>query len=190
MTDPTSGGPTLDDALIQLEALTELVALLSERVNLVADGSDTEPSPPPPDGTEEEPPVTSWAQRASDDDWLDLIEWVEWLTTTYELVHFTGKLVPCWPAHGGVVEELAGLRSAWIAAQRIAVDADTDALAAWHDRALHPFINRFSAYQLNLCTQDKHKTQRDPVPTDRDYVIVQTTGEVGPQRCASQDGQP
>lgn len=193
-TDMPDDGPTLADALIQIEALGEMVAVLSERIN---DLTITPPAEPAPahlptaqEMTDDEGPVTSWAQRATADDWRDLIEWVEWLVDTYELVQFTGKLVPCWPAHGGIVEELAALRAGWIAAQRLARKADTDAVAVWHDRALHPFINRFNAYQLNLCTQGKHKIQRDPVPTDLEHVVVLTTGEVGIDRRAGQDGRP
>jgi hypothetical protein len=43
--------------------------------------------------------------------WRDLVDWVTWLHDAYEL-SFGEALPPCWPAHPGLVRELAALR-AW-----------------------------------------------------------------------------
>ena len=53
-----------------------------------------------------------WATRATRKDWENLVDWVDQVTADYSLL---GDFVvpPCWPAHPGVVEELAGLHRSW-----------------------------------------------------------------------------
>lgn len=111
-----------------------------------------------------------WGARASADDWRDLAAWVDWLSATYD--HQPSRAVlPCWPAHGGVVHELAALRTAWTsAATTDAGDEPGDAMAAWHEGLLRPCLTRLREdYQLKACT-DRHTPTRPRRPTDHDLL--------------------
>jgi hypothetical protein len=61
--------------------------------------------------------------------WQRLTEWVGWLVATYRLA----TVIPaCWPEHPTLVEELAGLRVAWVGAWS---DASTaEAVVLFHER--------------------------------------------------------
>jgi hypothetical protein len=99
-----------------------------------------------------------WAASAGPADWEGLARWVDWLTATYDVVP-SQALLGCWPAHPGIVEELAALRAAWRAAALAA--EDDGELAYWHDRLLHPFLVRArTVYSMRVCA-DGH---RPPVP--------------------------
>lgn len=118
-----------------------------------ADGSGSE------DTTDDPPKPRRWAARATPEDWDALVDWVDELRSTYSLP--SGYVVPaCWPAHPGVVEELAGLYRAWINASNTDEQAGPEgssALTAWHDRWLWPVLQRFksASYRISNCTQ-KH----------------------------------
>ena len=81
-----------------------------------------------------------WAARATGKDWDTLIDWVDRLNTDYSLLgDFT--IPPCWPAHPGVVEELAGLHRSWTRAMindQLGKKTGGNDLTAWHDRWLWP----------------------------------------------------
>lgn len=98
-----------------------------------------------------------WATLATEEDWATLVDWVDDLVLTYEL---GDKLKPCWPAHAGVVEELAALYAAWRQAAKKST-ADDDAYAFWHDRVLVPTLERVGGgfYPMRSC-----RTQHDKPP--------------------------
>ena len=110
-----------------------------------------------------------WGDRATTEDWHALAEWVDWLIYTYELRDEV-RLTSCWPAHPGVVEELAALRSAWRDAATRATEGDNDALAFWHDRYLAPLVHRLPAiYAVRIC-RNGHEPAATSILTDRDLL--------------------
>jgi len=76
-----------------------------------------------------------WTVRATEPDWINLADWVDWLVPAYHL-RPARTVLPCWPAHPGVTEELAARHSAWAVAA--AQDAPGDAMVLWHDRIAAP----------------------------------------------------
>jgi len=63
---------------------------------------------------------------------------------------------PCWPAHPGVVEELAGLHRSWTRARitdELAKNNGSNDLTAWHGRWLWPCLRRMKAghYRTTNC---------------------------------------
>lgn len=90
--------------------------------------------------------VAAWHDRADDQAWAVLREWVDWLTRCYELVGEARRLPGCWPQHLGVVEELAALRDAWT----VAVVAGGDAMVAWHEN-LTRALGRITASPIRAC---------------------------------------
>jgi hypothetical protein len=107
-----------------------------------------------------------WAARATPQDWDQLIDWVDHLNTDYSLLgDYT--IQPCWLAHPGVVEELAGLYRAWTRANindELAKNGGSNDLTAWHDRWLWPLLRRMKAghYRTTNC-RDRH--QHEPAKT-------------------------
>lgn len=138
-----------------------------------ADGSGSE------DTTDDPPKPRRWAARATPDDWDALVDWVDELRSTYSLPN--GYVVPpCWPAHPGVAEELAGLHRAWVNAVLVDEQAATEgssAVAAWHDRWLWPTLQRFktAAYRISNCTQ-KHVTDTSALPATDRTLLPSTAG--------------
>lgn len=129
-----------------------------------------------------------WPDRVDRADWVELVEWVDWLQRTYE---FRGEYTirQCWPAHPGVVQELAGLYHSWRAAQlgdelsvptiasvkgaRGARPGSSD-VTAWHDRWLWPFLNRIKSphYRFSNCI-DQHEVSLAITPlTDQTFIPV------------------
>jgi hypothetical protein len=61
--------------------------------------------------------------------WQRLTQWVDWLVATYRLA----TVIPaCWPEHPTLVEELVGLRVAWVAAW--SDGANSEAVVLFHER--------------------------------------------------------
>ncbi|MCC3777577.1 hypothetical protein [Streptomyces sp. UNOB3_S3] len=118
-----------------------------------------------------------WSLRATERDWQDLADWIDWLGRHYApQLHL--RVWPCWPAHGGVVEELAALRAAWCAA----VEADADPvrsgseLAYWHQMWLWPTVERIRQnYMFSECETD-HSPDRPGRPTDADALRARVAG--------------
>jgi len=133
--------------------------------------------PPAPEAVvtgedERTPEPQAWVDYATAKDWQDLAGWVDWLMATYDVIP-SRAVLPCWPAHRGVAEELAALRTAWRAAA-LAGRASTpsDALIFWHDRWLHPCLLRLrEAFQQMTC-QDKHNQIRPGLRTDRELLTT------------------
>ena len=118
---------------------------------------------------QEIPTPRSWAATATATDWDALYEWVDWMVDTYGV---SARMLPaCWPAHPGLVEELAGLREGWVHARLACVVKPSDQMSYWHDRCLYPLLDRIKSgtlYGLNDCAQGTHKpVKRDPRRTDR-----------------------
>lgn len=116
-----------------------------------------------------------WAERATAEDWHRLADWVDALNADYSL-ESSVLVPPCWPAHPGVVEELAGMWRAWFAAQRADEDAAGDGsaeLAAWHDRWLWPALRRIhrNHYAISGCSPERHmREQSASKPSDRSLL--------------------
>lgn len=142
----------------ETDALSERLDALHEVVTHGAVG---------PAGTKNRAAPQMWSAVASTEDWQELASWVDQLTTTYDLTASRGVL-PCWPAHGGAVHELAALRSAWLRAA--GTPGPDDALAYWHDRLLAPCLERLrSDYQMGNCVE-KHENARPRRTTDRSLL--------------------
>lgn len=118
-------------AVLQLrEQLTELLAQEAEK--------DVDPRP--------------WSARATSAEWVQLVHWVDWMQASYGTLSVF-DIYPCWPAHTGVVEELAGLYRSWRRAQiadTLAGKRGSNDLAAWHDRWLWPLLARLSAQRYGI----------------------------------------
>ena len=115
-----------------------------------------------------------WAARATTKDWDHLIDWVDQLNANYSLLS-DYAIPPCWPAHPGVVEELAGLHRAWTRAlinDQLAKNDGGNDLTAWHDRWLWPCLRRMKAghYRTTNC-RDRHQAERNTTTiTDRSFA--------------------
>ncbi|MGS0688863.1 hypothetical protein ACVBEQ_27560, partial [Nakamurella sp. GG22] len=123
----------LDEALQQLQVLTERIGKLDELIN--ADRHDQA-------GTgagkhlryryERHPPGDAAAAHA------ELSRWVSWLVATYQL---TDTVPPCWDRHDALAEELAGFYVAW---QNVWADEGRyDAAVLWHDQLHRAAANRW-----------------------------------------------
>ena len=115
-----------------------------------------------------------WAARATKKDWDNLIGWVDQLNTDYSLLS-DYAIPPCWPAHPGVVEELAGLWRSWTRTMIIDETAKKNgetSLTAWHDRWLWPCLRRMKSghYRTTNC-RSKHQPEKVTTPiTDSDFL--------------------
>lgn len=115
-----------------------------------------------------------WAARASREDWDNLVDWVDQLNSDYSLLtDYT--IPPCWPAHPGVVEELAGLWRSWVHAvinDARAKKQGSSNLAAWHDRWLWPGLERIKTthYRTTNCRPHHQTEVRRPPKTDAAFV--------------------
>ena len=125
----------------------------------------------------------AWVDYATARDWVALADWVDWLTSVYDL-HEDRRVRPCWPAHLGVAEELAALHSAWREAASRAREADGDALAFWHDRYLTPLMARINHMYATLSCQGKHALVRVGPMTNRTLIDVRSAA-TGPDDGAA-----
>lgn len=144
---------------------------------------------PPVEDETPEPPPAAWVDYASAQDWQALAGWVDWLVCTYDL-RTSHTVLTCWPAHRGVTEELAALRTAWVMAAKAGREkTPNDAMISWHDRWLHPCLSRLrEAFQYGACL-DKHKAPQPGRTADLDLLAAAlvaaadraaTTGLAGP----------
>lgn len=125
---------------------------------------------------EDPPPPMRWAARATADDWARLVAWVDGVRLSLSLTDKAGRIQPCWPAHPGVVEELAALRAAWIRAV-IAVAKSTKTgtadYIAFYDRWFWPCLARLdgAGYRITNC-RGGHRPEPAPAvaPTDKSLV--------------------
>lgn len=151
-------------------------AVISEALK-EADASDTGPAP-----TRDDAAATWWADVATAEQWHALVEWVDALRRTYGFRD--NQTIPaCWPAHGGIVEELAALHRAWLRAAHEAAKTGWEPgedLAYWHDRYLPGVLARIHhSYQCGAaCTDAHHAPDPHRPPTTTDFVIVRSTGEI------------
>lgn len=149
----------------RLKTLEEAVARI--QLDLVV-------NPPPPPAAV--PTPQRWADRATTDDWLALVDWVDNLIADYS-IRGNDYLPSCWPAHPGVVEELAAVWRGWIAAtladQVAAADGATD-LTMWHTYWLAPCLARLkeSQYTTTNCRTNKAHTESTITPrlTDSSFL--------------------
>jgi len=130
---------------------------------------------PPPEDKEDDPKPQAWVDYANAQDWDDLSVWVDWLLRTYDLVQ-AQLVLPCWPAHRGVSEELAALRSSWRAAAISGRGKNpNEALIYWHDRWLHPALARLhTVFQHKVC-EDGHHPTRAGKSTDPNLLAAAKT---------------
>jgi len=174
----TSLARMMNESLQTSQAQQELLDRLATAVRGGQPGPGSNHPGGDPDHTEVS--FSGWADRADVDDWTSLADWVDWLTGTYDLrdqvIH------SCWPAHGGVVEELAALWLAWQQATGSCQEGDwtgDEALAYWHDRYLPGCLARLvSLYSLHDCGgATGHEPGPAARPTERDRIVVHATGE-------------
>ena len=123
---------------------------------------------------EKDVPPRRWAARATRKDWDQLVVWVDELNADYSLLgDYT--IPPCWPAHPGVVEDLAGLHHAWTIAvinDELGKQAGSNNLTAWHDRWLWPCLRRMKAghYRTTNCRDRHHPEGSTAARTDRGFI--------------------
>ncbi len=124
--------------------------------------------------TEKDIPPQPWTDRATRKQWDELVDWVDWLQRSYgTLAEF--EIYPCWPAHLGMVEELAGLFHSWkraVIADELTAATGSSDLTAWHDRWLWPLLQRVKGghYRTTNC-KDRHVPERGIArKTDRRYL--------------------
>jgi len=124
---------------------------------------------------EKDVPPRRWAARATRKDWDQLVVWVDELNADYSLLgDYT--IPPCWPAHPGVVEDLAGLHHAWTIAvinDELGKQAGSNNLTAWHDRWLWPCLRRMKAghYRTTNCRDRHHHREGSAAAmTDRGFL--------------------
>jgi hypothetical protein len=151
-----------------LRELTQRVAIVE--LDIIAAGAPPLPPAPPP------PPPQRWADRAGPDDWFNLVDWVDNLIADYSL-RGSEYLPPCWPAHPGVVEELAGLWHAWIEAvlaDRAAGADGSGTLTMWHTYWLAPCLARLQGniYYITNCRTNKAHWAPSIAPTLTDRTFI------------------
>lgn len=166
--------PTVEETDSEEVDLLVRVAELEETVKALAWGITSESealreeieSLRPAQGANDAPTKQAprpWVATARPGDWQKLAEWVDWLNTAYDLI-VPRTVLPCWPAHGGAVHELAALRSAWLHAA--ASPEPGEAMTYWHDRYLFSCLARLREdYQMRACT-DEHVSPRARRITD------------------------
>lgn len=145
--------------------LSNTLAALTDRVDQLAPAPAAQQAPDAPE-------PKAWVDSATAQQWQDLAGWVDWLAGTYDVLQ-SRAVLPCWPAHRGVAEELGALRSSWRAAAKAGQTTEpSDAMVFWHDRWLHPCLGRLrEAFQQKNC-QDKHATPRPGPLTNPDLLAA------------------
>lgn len=125
---------------------------------------------------EKDVPPQPWVDKATRKQWNDLVDWVDWLQRSYgTLAEY--EIYPCWPAHLGMVEQLAGLFHSWkraVIADELASTTGSSDLTAWHDRWLWPLLQRAKGghYRTTNC-KDRHVPERiTSKPTDRQFIPI------------------
>ena len=190
MTDPEQPEPpvTLQELHARVvageNAVIDAITELTDRVAALEPADDNTTTPTP----------RRWADRSTADEWDILVRWVDDLNRSYSLIE-DYQIHPCWPAHPGVVEELAALHQAWIIATiedavtgpRPAVPAGGKkpakparpakggtAYAVWHDRALWPFLGRIRSghYRIHLCKVEHQPEVASELPPFTDQTLV------------------
>jgi hypothetical protein len=157
---------------ILFEDIAQALADLQDQVNGIQADLQTTPVAPPKDPL---PQPRRWADRTDPDTWAALIDWIDNLIADYTIIG-NNYITPCWPAHPGVVEELAGLWRAWTAAVTAdeAANAGSMDLAEWHERCLWPCLRRLQSNQyttIECLTAGEHKPSAAvPQLTDRALV--------------------
>lgn len=197
-----SPGRPDDDLTGRIEALAEQVARLERSVDAEVDElkaavldllgqlDEVKATAPPAAPQPKEP--RAWVNYASTADWHALTAWVDWLTATYDVTP-AHALLPCWPAHLGVAEELAGLWQAWKAAAIASRSATPDdSMATWHD-GLHTTLPRLREdSQMRNCA-DAHHSPRTAPHTDLKLLattLVDAAERVEQGRAEAPDPSP
>ncbi|MGC0371304.1 hypothetical protein [Microbacterium sp. SLBN-111] len=100
------------------------------------------------------------------DEWQRLRDWVEWFTVRYTIA--SSAIPNCWWRHGGLVEELSALHSAWVAS----FDPSDAGLGpiGWHER-LAVARARWREVYNGGCTT----THRDDLPRTWENVTPEHT---------------
>jgi hypothetical protein len=148
--------------------LLEQVDVIDDRVQLIEtylDKLDRER-----EEAKKKPPVPRpWADRATEQHWAELVDWVDWLLRTYQPAN-EYSLAACWPAHPGAVEHLAALRYAWKAAMLQDEKPPNDAAAYWHKNCLWPLLSDVSKVIPNSCRSGHNSAERRTPMTDRSLL--------------------
>lgn len=172
MSGDVPAGDRLDALEEDVEQLHQAVGdlmganrVLDESVQRLADVMESgagQPGNAASAASETEAEAGWWTDTATTEDWSELVHWVDHLVEVM-LPGITPTLAPCWPAHAGVVEDLAAARASWLRA------AEADELSGWIDRVLVPLVERFSWWSARFC-KDGHQTPPPARPTDRSLV--------------------
>lgn len=146
------------------EVKTAIIDLI-DQVAALQPSHEEQPAPP------KRPPV-AWVDHADSDAWTELASWVDWLIATYE-VRANRAVLPCWPAHRGVAEELAALWQSWkTAAVTVTAAQPSEAMIVWHERHLWPALARFREYTAQFQCHERHKTHRPGEPTSPELLAA------------------
>lgn len=154
------------------QLMTELVGVVNDLAHQVQDQQERLDehavaleqlliNPGPVEGAADGAVARPWSRGPrTREDWDTLAGWVDEMCA----VHAVTALPGCWPAHEGLVCELAALREAWLAAQHHRSGSD---VVSWYTYYWHPFIGR-----LDLVNRCRQRHQVDPVATVTDRGLL------------------
>ncbi|PXY16491.1 hypothetical protein BAY59_38425 (plasmid) [Prauserella coralliicola] len=130
--------------------------------------------------------VVDWSRltRAeAEREWSRLYDWLSgWLVPTYGIT--IRQLLPCWPHHAAVREELSWLRTCWMQVYR-RPGASGSAAAEWHTRWLQGALDNVKRhFGRGECTLGKHAGHTLP-----DELRTLDAGELSLQRYWLDDGR-
>ncbi|MDO5498636.1 MAG: hypothetical protein Q4F67_03030 [Propionibacteriaceae bacterium] len=151
---------TLEKGAERLDAVEKTLQALAKEVQTLRPAKQREKDWVP----------VAWTDRASREEWSELVAWVDWLRGTYDVTDVRA-IPPCWPAHRGLANDLSALHQAWIGAQRADHDKkDHQALIHWHDRWFAPLLGRVHMYGTKQCGPRNHDPVIGPEPTRDDLM--------------------
>jgi len=164
----------LDQLITRLDTTEDSLAATLDTLSADVDGLKTQLALLLKKEQEKDIRPRRWADRATRKDWSVLDDWVDRLTADYSLLG-DSTVPPCWPAHPGVVEELAGLWRSWIRTMIIdetAKNSGDTSLTAWHDRWLWPALTRMKSghYRTTICRTKHQPENSNSRFTERDFL--------------------
>ncbi len=158
----------------------EVLAEILQRLSALEEGQTAQRAATPPiaapAGGDDPAGASPWSYRATERDWRELAGWVDWVSHHYA-PQLALRVWPCWPAHGGVVEELAALHAAWRAAAHADEESNSASvdLAYWHQMWLWPTLERLRQNYMFKSCETEHTADRPGRLTDPTVLEARIT---------------